>query len=55
MNNPNNLSLKERGITPTQDANKGINYRMSKERRAKKAKSNARRGNVKASPNSGGK
>jgi hypothetical protein len=38
MNNPNNLTLAERGITPTQDANRGINYRMSKERRAKKAK-----------------
>tara|TARA_R110000744_G_scaffold21626_4_gene55808 strand:+ start:762 stop:923 length:162 start_codon:yes stop_codon:yes gene_type:complete len=36
MNNPNNLSLQDRAITPTQDFNKGINYRMSKERRAKK-------------------
>ena len=36
MNNPHNLTPQERGITPTQDANKGINYRMSKERRARK-------------------
>jgi hypothetical protein len=42
MNNPNGLTLAERAITPTQDANKGINYRMSKERRAKKAKRYAR-------------
>lgn len=38
MNNPNNLSHVERGITPTQDANRGINYRMSKERRNRKRK-----------------
>lgn len=36
MNNPNNLSHAERAITPTQDFNKGINYRMPKERREKK-------------------
>ena len=40
MNNPNKLSLAERAITPTKDANKGINYRMSKERRAKKKAKN---------------
>lgn len=36
MNNPNNLSHTERAITPTQDFNKGINHKMSKERRTKK-------------------
>tara|TARA_R110000796_G_scaffold30122_7_gene80743 strand:+ start:1395 stop:1526 length:132 start_codon:yes stop_codon:yes gene_type:complete len=40
MNNPNKLSYAERAITPTQDFNKGINYRMPKEKRlAKKQKS----------------
>ena len=38
MNNPHNLSHTERGITPGPDFNKGINFRMSKERRAKKSK-----------------
>ena len=36
MNNPNKLSLAQRAILQTRDANKGINYRMSKERRAAK-------------------
>ena len=36
MNNPYNLSLQERAITPTKDFGKGINHKMSKERRAKK-------------------
>tara|TARA_R110000822_G_scaffold95119_3_gene217707 strand:+ start:321 stop:482 length:162 start_codon:yes stop_codon:yes gene_type:complete len=36
MNNSNNLSLEERAITPTKDFNKGINYQMSKVRRAAK-------------------
>lgn len=38
MNNPHNLTHEERGITPTQDFNKGINWRMSKERRLAKKK-----------------
>ena len=38
MNNPHNLKPHERGIDPTIDFNKGINFRMSKERRAKKQK-----------------
>lgn len=37
MNNPYNLTLAERAITPTQNFGKGINFQMSKERRAKKA------------------
>ena len=36
MNNPHNLSHEERAITPTQDFNKGINHKMSKDRRKKK-------------------
>lgn len=36
MNNPHNLPPQDRAITPTLDANKGINYRMSKARRARK-------------------
>ena len=36
MNNPHNLPPEARGITPTKDFNKGINHKMSKERRAKK-------------------
>ena len=36
MNNPHNLSHAERAITPVQDFNKGINHKMSKERRKKK-------------------
>lgn len=36
MNNPHNLKPEERAITPGRDFNKGINFNMSKERRAKK-------------------
>jgi len=36
MNNPHNLSLSERAITPKQDFNKGINCNMPKARREKK-------------------
>ena len=36
MNNPYNLTLEERGITPKPGFNKGINFEMSKQRRAKK-------------------
>lgn len=36
MNNPHNKSPEERAITPSKDFNKGINFKMSKERRAKK-------------------
>lgn len=38
MNNPYNLSHSERAITPDQNFNKGINFRMTKERRERKAK-----------------
>jgi len=38
MNNPHNLSLEERGITPKADFNKGINCNMPKWRREKKVK-----------------
>lgn len=42
MNNPHNLSHSERGITPTQNFNKGINFQMSKARRkAKQARHKA--------------
>ena len=36
MNNPNNLPPEQRAITPSKDFGKGINFRMSKKRRAKK-------------------
>lgn len=36
MNNPHNLPSSERAITPVADFGKGINFQMSKERRAKK-------------------
>jgi hypothetical protein len=38
MNNPSNLTQTQRAITPGPDFNKGINFRMSAERRAKKNK-----------------
>ena len=41
MNNPHNLPPHERGITPTWDFNKGINHKMSPERRAKKQQRHA--------------
>lgn len=40
MNNPNKLSLEQRAITPSQDFNKGINWKMPKERRTKKKAKN---------------
>lgn len=39
MNNPHNLSLEERGITPKPDFNEGINKYMSRDRRRRKASS----------------
>lgn len=38
MNNPYNLTLEERAITPMPNFNKGINVYMSKERRKEKQK-----------------
>jgi hypothetical protein len=38
MNNPSNLSNAQRAITPGPDFNKGINFRMTAERRTKKNK-----------------